>query len=82
MKFFIRIVIFSLVFMLLNSPLAFAQTMPNVVAVEVEGNRQVDTNYILSIVGTKAGQPAEREQIDKDVEAIYAGKPCRKGNKV
>ncbi len=71
MKFFIRIVIFSLVFMLLNSPLAFAQTMPNVVAVEVEGNRQVDTNYILSIVGTKAGQPAEREQIDKDVEAIY-----------
>jgi outer membrane protein insertion porin family len=31
----------------------------------------VDTNYILSIVGTKAGQPAEREQIDKDVEAIY-----------
>lgn len=71
MKFFIRIVIFSLVFMLLNSPLAFAQTMPNVVAVEVEGNRQVDTNYILSIVGTKAGQPAEREQIDKDVESIY-----------
>lgn len=71
MKFFIRIVISSLVFMLLNSPLAFAQTMPNVVAVEVEGNRQVDTNYILSIVGTKAGQPAEREQIDKDVEAIY-----------
>jgi len=71
MKFFIRIVIFSLVFMLLNSPLAFAQTMPNVVAVEVEGNRQVDTNYILSIVGTKVGQPAEREQIDKDVEAIY-----------
>jgi len=71
MKFFIRIVIFSLVFMLVNSPLAFAQTMPNVVAVEVEGNRQVDTNYILSIVGTKAGQPAEREQIDKDVEAIY-----------
>ncbi|KRT35648.1 BamA/OMP85 family outer membrane protein [Acetomicrobium hydrogeniformans] len=71
MKFFTRIVIFSLVFMLVNSPLAFAQTMPNVVAVEVEGNRQVDTNYILSIVGTKAGQPADREQIDKDVEAIY-----------
>jgi outer membrane protein insertion porin family len=71
MKFFTRIVIFSLVFMLVNSPLAFAQTMPDVVAVEVEGNRQVDTNYILSIVGTKAGQPADREQIDKDVEAIY-----------
>jgi len=71
MKFCIRIVIFSLVFMLLNSALAFAQTMPNVVTVEVEGNQQVDTNYILSIVGTKAGQPAEREQIDKDVEAIY-----------
>jgi len=38
---------------------------------KVEGNQQVDTNYILSVVGTKVGQPVDKEQLDKDIEAIY-----------
>lgn len=39
--------------------------------VGVSGNSQIDSNYILSVVGTKAGDELDRETLQKDVEAIY-----------
>ncbi len=71
MKFCTKLMLVSLVFLLLKPSLVFAQTYPDVVELKVEGNQQVDTNYILSVVGTKVGQPADKEQLDKDIEAIY-----------
>jgi len=41
------------------------------VELKVEGNQQVDANYILSVVGAKVDQAVDKEQLDKDVEAIY-----------
>jgi outer membrane protein insertion porin family len=37
----------------------------------VEGNSHVVAEHILSVVGTKVGEPLNREQLQKDVEAIY-----------
>lgn len=71
MKFCTKLMLVSLVFLLLKPSLVFAQTYPDVVELKVEGNQQVDTNYILSVVGTKVGQPVDKEQLDKDIEAIY-----------
>jgi len=61
----------SALLLLSNSPIAFAQTYPKVVELKVEGNQQVDANYILSVVGAKVDQAVDKEQLDKDVEAIY-----------
>ena len=71
MKFCVKLMLISALLLLSNSPIAFAQTYPKVVELKVEGNQQVDANYILSVVGAKVDQAVDKEQLDKDVEAIY-----------
>ncbi len=44
---------------------------PKVVAVEVEGNQDVVSAYILGAAKTRAGELLDREQVQKDIEAIY-----------
>lgn len=44
---------------------------PVVSLVTVEGNEHVVSEHILGTVGTRAGDPLSREQLQKDVEAIY-----------
>lgn len=56
---------------LISVSTSFAQE-PIVAAVEVEGNQQVVTEHILGAVETQPGEPLEREQIRKDIEAIYS----------
>ena len=45
---------------------------PVVALVDVEGNEHVVSQHILGVVRTKAGEPISREQLQSDVEAIYA----------
>ncbi|MDR2175326.1 MAG: BamA/TamA family outer membrane protein [Synergistaceae bacterium] len=42
-----------------------------VASVGVRGNEQVTENYILGVVETKAGEPLDRDVLQKDIEAIY-----------
>ncbi|MGC9490016.1 MAG: BamA/OMP85 family outer membrane protein [Thermovirgaceae bacterium] len=49
---------------------ATAQT-PLVSGIGVTGNSKVVDEHILSVVGTKVGEPLDRDQIQKDVDAIY-----------
>jgi outer membrane protein insertion porin family len=49
---------------------ATAQT-PLVAGIGVTGNSEVVDEHILSVVGTKVGEPLDRDQIQKDVDAIY-----------
>ena len=44
---------------------------PKVVSVEVQGNQEVVSPYILGAAKTKEGEPLDREQLQKDIEAIY-----------
>ena len=44
---------------------------PKVVAVEVQGNQEVVSAYILNAAKTKEGDVLNREQLQKDVETIY-----------
>ena len=50
--------------------LSFAQN-PLVVGVGVSGNKQVASNFILSVVETKVGEPLDRELVQKDIDNIY-----------
>ncbi|MDI9370991.1 MAG: POTRA domain-containing protein [Synergistota bacterium] len=45
---------------------------PLVAIVDVEGNEQVVSQHILGVITTKAGEPINREQLQSDIEAIYA----------
>lgn len=56
--------------LLLFASLCFAED-PRVVAVEVQGNEEVVAPYILGAAKTKAGEILDREQLQKDIEAIY-----------
>ncbi|SIN65701.1 Beta-barrel assembly machine subunit BamA [Acetomicrobium flavidum] len=71
MRFCVRLILISALLLLSSSSFVFAQSYPKVVELKVEGNQQVDANYILSVVGVKVDQPVDKEQLDKDVEAIY-----------
>jgi len=42
-----------------------------VVGVGVSGNKQVASNFILSVVETKVGEPLDRELVQKDIDNIY-----------
>ncbi len=53
-------------------PLVARAQEPLVAAVNVEGNSQVVSSHILGVVGTKPGDPIDREQVRKDIEAIYS----------
>ncbi len=50
---------------------SFAQE-PVVAAVQVEGNEHVVSDHILGVVETVPGETLDREQIRKDIEAIYS----------
>jgi outer membrane protein insertion porin family len=56
--------------MLLFASLCFAED-PKVVAVEVQGNQEVVSPYVLGAAKTKAGEILDRDQLQKDIEAIY-----------
>ena len=44
---------------------------PLVVGVGVRGNSEVVDEHILSVVGTKVGEPLDQDQIQEDIDAIY-----------
>ncbi|HAA47020.1 MAG TPA: outer membrane protein assembly factor [Synergistaceae bacterium] len=44
---------------------------PLVVGVGVRGNSEVVDEHILSVVGTKIGEPLDQDQIQEDIDAIY-----------
>jgi len=44
---------------------------PKVVAVEVRGNQDIVSDYILGAVKTKPGDTLDRDQLQKDIESIY-----------
>lgn len=44
---------------------------PIVTGLSVQGNQQVVSQHILATVSTRIGEPLDREQLRKDVEAIY-----------
>ncbi len=58
------------VYLALAASLAYAQD-PKVVAIEVQGNQDVVSDYITAAVKTKVGDSLDRELIQKDIEAIY-----------
>ena len=58
------------VFLFLTPPAGLAAES-QVVFVGVRGNVQVIESYILSAVETKAGEPLNRDTLQKDIEAIY-----------
>ena len=60
------------VLILLFIPLVAGAQEPPVAAVNVEGNSQVVSSHILGVVETRPGEPIDREQIRKDIEAIYS----------
>ena len=39
--------------------------------VEVSGNREVNSDYILGAAETKSGEPLDREKLQRDIDAIY-----------
>ena len=45
---------------------------PVVAVVQVEGNEHVVSDHILGVVETAPGEPLDREQVRKDIEAIYS----------
>jgi outer membrane protein insertion porin family len=57
-------------FMMFMSLGVWAQEPP-VVSRDVRGNEHVVSEHILSATGMKIGEPLNREQLQKDVEAIY-----------
>jgi len=44
---------------------------PKVVALEVRGNQDVVSDYVLGAVKTKPGDTLDRDQVQKDIESIY-----------
>ncbi len=61
-----------LVFSLFLIPLTAGAQEPLIAAVNVEGNDKVVPAHILGVVGSKPGDPIDKEQIRKDIEAIYS----------
>ncbi len=53
-------------------PALGAQAAEIVTAVQVEGNRRVDTSSIRIHIDTKPGDPLDRADIDDDIKSIYA----------
>lgn len=66
---FCLFVLFAICLIPVSSSLA---QEPIVAAVEVEGNNQVVTEHILGAIETRPGEELEREQVRKDIEAIYS----------
>jgi outer membrane protein insertion porin family len=64
--------ILALLFAVLLLPTVYASAdEPLVSALAVEGNDHVVAEHILGVVGTRVGEPLNREQLQTDVEAIY-----------
>jgi len=67
---FLSYLLVSSALILCFASLSFAQN-PLVVGVGVSGNKQVASNFILSVVETKVGEPLDRELVQKDIDNIY-----------
>lgn len=70
MRKFLSYLLVSSALILCFASLSFAQN-PLVVGVGVSGNKQVASNFILSVVETKVGEPLDRELVQKDIDNIY-----------
>jgi outer membrane protein insertion porin family len=66
----IAIVILAAALLLVGGGIARAAD-PQIVSVGVKGNEQVTATYILGVIETKAGDPLDRDALQKDIEAIY-----------
>jgi len=56
---------------LFTAGISFSAVQPVVVGVDVTGNREVVSEHILGVVGTKAGDQFNPEQIQQDIDTIY-----------
>ncbi len=63
--------VFLMTMLLLLKVCAGWAAEPIVTGLSVEGNQQVVSQHILATVSTRIGEPLDREQLRKDVEAIY-----------
>ncbi len=50
---------------------SLSAVQPIVVGVDVTGNQEVVSQHILGVIGTKSGEPINRDQIQMDIETIY-----------
>ena len=50
---------------------SLSAVQPIVVGVDVAGNQEVVSQHILGVIGTKSGEPINRDQIQMDIETIY-----------
>ena len=55
----------------LFSTAGLAAEAPKVVAIDVSGNEEITSQYILGVVGTKVGMELDRDTLQQDIEAIY-----------
>lgn len=58
-------------FVLVMVGVSLSAVQPVVVGVGVVGNREVVSEHILGVVGTKAGDQLDTQQVQKDIETIY-----------
>ncbi|HQQ10251.1 MAG TPA: POTRA domain-containing protein, partial [Synergistales bacterium] len=56
---------------LFTAGISFSAVQPVVVGVDVTGNNEVVSEHILGVVGTKAGDQFNPEQIQQDIDTIY-----------
>jgi len=56
---------------LFTAGISFSAVHPVVVGVDVTGNQEVVSEHILGVVGTKAGDQFNPEQIQQDIDTIY-----------
>jgi len=62
---------FAVAFLLLAAGAASSAVQPVVVGVDVTGNQEVISEHILGVIGTKAGDQFNPEQVQQDIDAIY-----------
>ena len=64
-----KIILLLLFSLIICNPVSAAE--PQVTLVEVRGNVNVDSDYILGAAETRAGQPLDREMLQRDIDSIY-----------
>ena len=62
---------FAVTFLLAMVGVSVSAVQPVVVGVGVTGNSEVVSEHILGVVGTKAGDQLNQQQIQEDIEIIY-----------
>jgi len=62
---------FALMLVLMMAGPTYSAVQPVVVGVDVTGNQEVVSDHILGVIGTKAGDQFNPEQVQQDIDTIY-----------